>query len=129
MEPGRDKPTPEVASDLAEDVRRMIDLQVELAKRELREMAVANALAAGLLGGGGLLGTLAVLVALPVVLVVVLPWHWQVAVVWAVAYLLIGAAALLAGRSRLRLEPPRKTLAALKETKEWVLQRMRSPAG
>lgn len=122
-----ERPAGEVAGDLADDVRRMIDLQVELAKQEARELAVANAVAAGMLAVGGLLVVLAVLVALPVLLVTVLPWHWQAAVVWTALYLLVGAAGLLVGRSRLRLEPPRKTLAALKETREWVLRRMRSP--
>jgi uncharacterized membrane protein YqjE len=123
-----ERPAGEVAGDLAEDVRRMIDLQVELAKQELRELAVANAMAAGILVTGGLLVVLAVLVALPVVLVTVLPWHWETAVVWTVLYLVAGGAGLLIGRSMLRLEPPRKTLAALKETREWVIQRMRSPS-
>jgi hypothetical protein len=126
-ESGEEQPAADVAGDLAEDVRRLIDLQVELAKREVRELAVANATAAGIMGTGGLLIVLAVLVALPVLLVIVLPWHWQAALVWMVAYLLIGAVGVLVGRSRLRLTLPQKTLDALKETREWVLRRMRSP--
>jgi hypothetical protein len=54
------------------------------------------------------------------------PWHWEAAAVWAVAYALLAAGLALYGKARLRITLPRKTVASLKETKTWALQRMRS---
>ena len=64
--------------------------------------------------------------AVPVIVVVAVPWHWQAAVVWAVAYALIAAGLAIYGRMRLRVSMPQKTITSLKETKEWALQRMKS---
>jgi hypothetical protein len=61
-----------------------------------------------------------------VLLVALLPWHWEVAAVWIAAYALGGAVALLVGRARLRLAAPPKTVAELKENREWVLRRINS---
>jgi len=71
---------------------------------------------------------LALLVAVPVIVVMVVPWHWEAAVVWAVAYALVAAVLALYGRARLHIGLPEKTIASLKETKTWALQRMRSTA-
>jgi len=104
-----------------EDVQRLVRLEVELAKQELKELAISNGIAAGLFVGAGLLGLLALLVALPVCLVVVLPWHWQAALAWLIIYALAAAGLAIVGRAKLRLEVPRRTVESLKETKEWAL--------
>jgi Putative Actinobacterial Holin-X, holin superfamily III len=61
-----------------------------------------------------------------VIVVFLVPWHWQAAVVWAIAYMVVGAALALYGRSRISLRLPAKTLDSLKENKEWVLRQIRS---
>jgi uncharacterized protein (DUF58 family) len=76
--------------------------------------------------GGGLLIMLAVLVAVPVTVVLLVPWHWQTALAWVVGYVLLGIFLLLAGKAKFQLRLPRRTIESLKESKEWALRRIRS---
>jgi len=101
-------------------------LEVALAKQEVKELVMVNAIAAGMMAGGGLVLMLAIFVTLPVAVVTLVPWHWQAALTWTVAYAVIGIALVLVGKSRLRMSLPAKTIASLKESKEWALRRMRS---
>ncbi|HVB78037.1 MAG TPA: phage holin family protein [Candidatus Nitrosotalea sp.] len=115
-----------VAGQLVDDLQRLAALQIDMAKAELKELVVSNIVAGAGLAVAGLLVLIALLVALPVILVAALPWHWQVALAWLVLYLLIALVVGLAARSRLRLTLPQKTLRALKENKQWALQLMNS---
>lgn len=124
--PGPAPKSGELAADVVQDVSRLVSLEVALAKQEVKELAVRNAIAAALIAAGGLLSLLAVFVALPVMVVMLVPWHWEAAGVWAAAYVVIGILLALAGKARLRIGLPEKTVASLKETKTWALQRMRS---
>jgi len=108
------------------DAQRLIALEIALAKQELKELAARNAIAVGLIAFGGLLATLAVLVATPVLIVMLVPWKWEAAAVWVAAYLLIGAALILIGKARLQVKLPPRTIESLKENKEWVLRRVKS---
>lgn len=116
----------ELAGEVVQDAQRLVLLEVALAKQELKDLAMANAVAAGMMAAGGLVLILAILVAVPVFVVTLVPWHWQAALIWAAAYVLIGIALVLVGKSRLRIGLPAKTIASLKESKEWALRRMRS---
>jgi len=118
--------TGELAAEVVQDVNRLVGLEIALAKQELKELAIRNAIAAACIAAGGLFAMLALLVAVPVTVVMLAPWHWEAAAVWAVAYLLLAAVLALYGRARLRITLPPKTVASLKETKTWALQRMRS---
>jgi hypothetical protein len=69
---------------------------------------------------------LAILVAVPSLVVNLVPWHWQAAAVWAGGYAVIGAVLLLVARSRFQVRLPKRTLESLKESKEWALRRVRS---
>ena len=89
---------------------------------------MTNAFAAGLVAFGGLLLALGVLVAIPALVVVLVPWHWQAAAAWIVLYVLLGIGLVLFGKTRFRVGLPAKTLASLKENKEWALRRMKSTA-
>lgn len=117
---------PDLAAGLVEDAQRLVKLEIELARQELKELAIANGVAAGLFAGAATFALLALLAGIPVLLVVALPWHWQVALVWVVLYLGGAAAMALIGKSMLRVGPPQRTLESLKETKEWALQQVRS---
>ncbi len=108
------------------DAQRLVALEVALAKQEMKELAAGNAIAAGLMAFGGLLVLIAVLVAVPSLVVILVPWHWQAAVVWIGAYVVIGALLLLIGRARMRISLPPRTVESLKENKEWALRRVRS---
>ena len=108
------------------DAQRLIALEVALAKQEAKELATANAIALGVIAFGGLLAMLAILVALPVLVVMLVPWKWEAAAIWFGAYLVIGLVMVFAGRARLQLKLPPKTVESLKESKEWALRRVRS---
>ena len=125
-ERGRATKSGELAAEVVQDINRLVSLEVALAKQELKELAIRNAIAVVCMAAGGLLAILALFVALPVLVVMLVPWHWEAAAVWAVAYLLIAIVIGLVGKARLRIGLPPKTVASLKETKTWALQRMRS---
>ena len=116
----------DIAAQVVHDAQRLVSLEIALAKQEVKDLAMANAIAAGLVGFGGLLVALAVLVAVPSLVVVLVPWKWQAALAWVGAYLLLGVGLVLAGKSRFALKLPTKTFESLKENKEWVLRRMKS---
>ena len=118
--------TGELAAEVVQDINRLVGLEVALAKQELKELAIRNAIAVACMAAGGLLAILALLVALPVMVVMLVPWHWEAAAAWALVYVLLAIALGLAGKARLRIGLPPKTVASLKETKTWALQRMRS---
>jgi len=108
------------------DAQRLIALEVALAKQEAKELATANGIALGVIAFGGLLAVLAILVAVPVLVVMLVPWKWEAAAVWAGAYLVIGLVLVVAGKARLQFRLPPKTIESLKENKEWALRRVRS---
>ncbi|TMD97413.1 MAG: phage holin family protein [Chloroflexi bacterium] len=108
------------------DAQRLVSLEVALAKQEIKELATGNAIAAGLMAFGGVLVLLAVLVAVPSLVVILVPWHWEAAAVWIGAYVLIGLLLIIAGKARMRIGLPPRTVETLKENKEWALRRVRS---
>lgn len=115
-----------LAAEVVQDLNRLVSLELALARQELKEFAVTNGIAIACFAVAGLLAGITLLVAVPVIVVVAVPWHWQAAVVWALAYALIAAVLALYGRRRLQVSMPQKTITSLKETKEWALRRMRS---
>ena len=116
----------ELAADAVQTVQRMVSLEIALAKQELKEIAIVNLIAVACMAAAGLLAILAVLVAIPVLIVAVVPWHWEAALVWVVAYALMAGGLALYGKSRLSLRLPSKTIESLKENKEWALHQLRS---
>src|SRR3989442_15655222 len=118
----------DLATGLVDDAQRMAQLQVELAKQELKELAIRNGIAAGMLVVGAGLFLLGVFAMLPLVVVTWRPDHLRWALIFLGAYLGVGVVLAVTGRLLLRLEPPRRTLETLKETREWVLRQL-SPDG
>jgi hypothetical protein len=116
----------DLAADAMQGVQRLVSLEIALAKQELKEIAIVNLIAVACMAVAGLLAILAVLVAIPVLIVAVVPWHWEAALVWVVAYALIAGGLALYGKSRLNLRMPSKTIESLKENKEWALHQLRS---
>jgi putative superfamily III holin-X len=115
---GRTESTGELASGIVEDAQRLVRLEIELAKTELKEMALRNAVAAGMLLVAVTLVMITFLIALPVILLVLLPWHWEVALGWGAIYLLGAVVLGLVGVKMLKVKPER-TLESMQETKEW----------
>src|SRR4030088_1345387 len=116
----------ELAAEAVQSAQRLVSLEIALAKQELREMAITNLIAAACIAAAGILAVLALLVAVPVLLVVLVPWHWQAALVWAVAFVVIAGGLAVYGKSRLSLRLPTRTLESLKENKEWALHQLKS---
>ena len=108
------------------DAQRLVALEIALAKQEMKELAKRNAIAAGLVAFGGLLLVLGILVAVPSLVVILVPWHWEAAAVWVGAYVVIGLLLVLVGKARLRIGLPPRTVESLKENKEWALRRVKS---
>lgn len=116
----------DIISSVVGDAQRLINLEIALAKQEAKELATTNGIAAGVIAFGGLLLALGVLVALPVMVVQLVPWHWQAAAVWAAGYVVLGLVLVMIGKSRLRIALPQRTLESLKENKEWALRHVKS---
>lgn len=118
----------ELAAEVVHDAQHLVNLEIALAQQEIKDLVRANAIAAGMVAGGGLLLVLGLLVAVPVLIWVLVPWPWvaAAAVAWIVVYLLLGIGLILAGKARFAVKLPARTLASLKENKEWALRQMRS---
>jgi uncharacterized membrane protein YqjE len=115
------------ATDLAGDARRLIELEVRLFKAETLELAVLNMIAAGLMATGMGLITIALLVALPFLVVTALPWHAAAAGVFLALYVLAGTLLAFAGVRKLEPHPwPARTIASLRETLDWTIEQCRS---
>ena len=114
----------ELAHDIVESAQQLVQLELALAKQEVKELAITNAMAAGAFAAAGLLALLAVLVGIPVLVVVLVPAHWIAALAWIVLYVLAAAVLALFGRSRLRIQAPQRTITSLKETKSWALRQL-----
>jgi len=114
----------ELIGDISNDLSRLFRQEVDLAKTELKEEAVKAGKAAGMLGGAGFAGYLAVvLLSFAVVfgLANVMDAGWAaliVAAVWGV----IGAALYATGRQKLKsVDPmPRRTVDTIKEDAQWL---------
>jgi uncharacterized membrane protein YqjE len=116
----------ELIADAIQGVQRLVSLEIALAKQELREIATTNLIAALCVGAAGSFAILALFVAVPVLIVVAVPWHWQAALAWVIAYAAVAAGLALYGKSRLNLRLPTRTIESLKENKEWALHQLRS---
>ena len=119
----------ELIGNISDDLSRLFRQEVELAKAEVKQEATKAGKAAGMLGGAGFAGYLAVvLLSFAVVfgLANVMDPGWAaliVAVVWAI----IGAVLYTRGRSKLKtVDPvPRRTVDTIKEDAQW----MKNPTG
>ena len=119
--------SPELAAEIVEEAERLVRLEIALAKAELKELAITNAIAAGAFAGAALLAIVTLLVAIPVLIVVAVEPHWLAALVWIVVYLVLAAGLALFGRGKLHIGVPERTVNSIKETRDWALRQMRSP--
>jgi hypothetical protein len=114
----------EIIGNISDDLSQLFRQEVELAKAEIRQEATKAGKAAGMLGGAGFAGYLAVvLLSFAVVfgLSNVMDAGWAaliVAIVWGA----IGAVLFVNGRKKLKtVDPvPRRTAETLKEDAQWL---------
>ncbi|BBH70859.1 hypothetical protein ACTI_75440 [Actinoplanes sp. OR16] len=114
----------EIIGNISNDLSQLFRQEVELAKAEIRQEATKAGKAAGMLGGAGFAGYLAVLLlsfAIVFGLGNVIDHGWAfliVGLVWAA----IGAVLFVNGRKKLKtVDPvPRRTAETLKEDAQWL---------
>ena len=123
-EPAGETSVGELIGNISSDLSQLFRQEVELAKVEIREEAAKAGKAAGMLGGAGFAGYLAVVLlsfALVFALGNVMDLGWAaliVAVLWAI----IGAVLFVNGRKKLKtVDPvPHRTVDTIKEDAEWL---------
>jgi hypothetical protein len=114
----------ELIGNISDDLTRLFRQEVELAKAELRQEAAKAGKAAGMLGGAGFAGYLAVVLlsfGLVFALGNVMDLGWAaliVAAIWGV----IGAVLYANGRKKLKtVDPvPHRTVDTIKEDAQWL---------
>jgi uncharacterized membrane protein YqjE len=121
-----------VIGKIVDDVRELFREEVALARAEIRQEISGYSVAAMELAAGAVAGGLALLffllfIAQGFAMLV----HWPVWAGYLAVAIVLGiaaAAALYAGRARARTVPavPPRTVETLKETKEWINNRMNS---
>jgi hypothetical protein len=124
----------DLAAGLVEDAQDLVKLEIDLAKQEVKELAKSNAFAAGFFTGAAFIGLFAALAWLEILIVAIVGWRLGpgAAVIGAAVvfllYLIAAGVLALIGKSKLQIHPPQKTVNSLKETKEWAVRQMKSPA-
>lgn len=116
--------TSELAADIVENARQLVRLEIALAKQEVKELAIRNGIAIGMLAFAGLLAMVSLLVVVPVLIVELVPNHGLAALVWLAVYVVAAVVLALVGRALLDVRGPQRTITSLKETKEWVLHQL-----
>ncbi|MFI7599821.1 phage holin family protein [Actinoplanes sp. NPDC049681] len=114
----------ELIGNISNDLSQLFRQEVELAKAELKQEATKAGKAAGMLGGAGFAGYLAVVLlsfALVFALGNVMDLGWAaliVAVIWGI----IGAVLYANGRKKLKtVDPvPHRTVDTIKEDAQWL---------
>jgi hypothetical protein len=125
---GRERSLGLLFAELAEDLRRLVRLEIALFQREIGEKAGRLGRGVGALAAGAAIafsGWLALLAAATLALSIVLP-AWLAAVIVGAIVLLIGAVLMLLGKRWLdaaRLVPAR-TLNTLREDGAWIKDRL-----
>ena len=114
----------ELIGNISNDLSQLFRQEVALAKAELKQEASKAGKAAGMLGGAGFAGYLAVVLlsfALVFGLSNVMDAGWAALIV-AVIWLIIGAVLYASGRKKLKtVDPvPRRTVDTIKEDAEWL---------
>ncbi len=106
-----------------EDLLRLVQQEIQLARLELKEMLISSAWGSALLAAAVLLALL-FLVFLFVTIALVFPLppspHALTAGIETGVFLVLGAVLGLIGKSRLRIGTPPKTMTSLKEDAEWA---------
>ena len=120
----------ELLSGLVGDLQQLIRGEVALAKTEIREEAGEAARGAQMLGVAAMVGLVGSIVLMLGVAVYLERWldEWQALALVGVILLVIAAAAGITGKNRLsaRAITRERTVASLKEDKQWASQQVKS---
>lgn len=120
--------TGEILRDIALDFQEMVRAEIRLARTEISDKAQRAGKAGGLFGGAAFCGLMAgacLVVTCIAALSLAMPL-WLASLLMCVFLACIGAACYQGGRTRLKqIDPvPERTVATMRDTKEWANQRM-----
>ena len=127
----RERPFGELLRQLSEETTRLVHQEIELAKAELAQKGRQAGMGAGLFGGAGAIGFLA-LAALTTCFILALDAAmpaWLAALLVAVVYGAIAAVLAVQGRNKVKQATPpvpEQTIETVKEDVQWAKTRMRS---
>jgi len=127
----RDRPVGELLKELSSQTTTLVRQELELAKAEMAEKGKQAGLGAGMFGGAGLFGLLA-LGALTACVIAALATGmevWLAALIVAAVYAAVAAVLALLGRQKTREAVPPAPEQAIDSTKEdiqWAKNRVRS---
>jgi uncharacterized membrane protein YqjE len=122
--------TGELVKQLSNQFSTLIRRELDLAKAELTEKGKAAGVGAGMFGGAGVVGLLA-LGALTAAVILLLDKGmdaWVAALIVAAVYAAIAGVLALAGRDRVRegMPPAEQTIETVKEDVQWAKSQARS---
>jgi uncharacterized membrane protein YqjE len=127
----RERPVGELLKELSNQTTTLVRQELELAKAEMAEKGKQAGLGAGMFGGAGLVGLLA-LGALTTCVIAALATAmelWLAALIVAVVYAAIAGVLALAGRKKTQQATPPAPEQAIESTKEdiqWAMNQARS---
>jgi hypothetical protein len=128
--PASDKSLGDLVSTATRDMSTLIRSEIQLAKVEIKRDVTAAGKGAGLLGGAGFLGVLALIflsIALAYALGKVVPLGWGFFIVGALYLVVAAVAALLGKKSLTKVGPPERTISTVKDDIAWAKHPTQSP--
>lgn len=126
-----DKSLGELVATASRDLSTLIHSEIALAKAEIKRDVVRAGLGAGLLGGAGFTGVLA-LIFLSIALAYGISWlgiglGWGFFIVGLLYAVAAGVAALMGKKSLTKVSPPERTIATVKDDIAWAKHPTRAP--
>jgi hypothetical protein len=127
----RDRPVGELLKQLSEETTTLVKQEIELAKAEMAEKGKQAGIGAGMFGGAGVSGLLA-LIFLSLAIVAALDtatWAWLSALIVGLVWAAAGAVLALQGRNKVQQAAPPAPEQAIESTKEdlqWAKSHARS---
>lgn len=121
----RERPLGELFKELSQDTTKLVRQELDLAKAELTEKGKSAGIGAGMFGGAGLMGVMA-LGALTACFVLALDTamkSWLAALIVAVVYAAIAGVLALTGKSKVKQAGPpvpEQTVETVKEDIQWA---------
>ncbi|MDQ6883505.1 MAG: phage holin family protein [Candidatus Dormibacteraeota bacterium] len=112
----------DLARVAVDDLIRLVQQEIQLAKVEVKEMLSTNIKAAIMLAIAGVCALIALIMLL--VTIALLVGQWWVALIEAGILVILALILGLRGKSMLKLGAPEKTMESLKEDAEWARHRL-----
>jgi uncharacterized membrane protein YqjE len=127
----RERPIGELLKQLSQETTTLVKQELDLAKAEVAQKGQQAGKGAGMFGGAGVTGFLA-LAALTAALIMALDKampNWAAALIVAAAYAVVAGALALQGRNKVREATPpvpQQTVESVKEDVQWARTRTQS---